>query len=90
VQEADGDRPASLRHQPRPRRPHGVFVERRQHARARRHPLRDLQPPAPRHQRVRKFQEQVVDVVALLDAQLEHVAEALRRDQAERRAAALD
>ncbi len=37
-----------------------------------------------------KLQEQVVDVVALLGAHLEDVAEAARGDQAETRAAALD
>ncbi len=45
---------------------------------------------AARHERVGELQEQVVDVVALLGAHLEDVAEAARGDQAEARAAALD
>jgi len=44
----------------------------------------------PRHQRIGEAQEQVVDVVALLDAELEHVAEAARRQQPEPRAASFD
>src|SRR5207253_7861340 len=52
--------------------------------------LADLQPVAPRHQRVGETQEQVVDVVALLRAHFERVTEALRGEQAEPRATAFD
>jgi hypothetical protein len=45
---------------------------------------------APRHQRIREAEKQVVDVVALLGAHFERVAEAPRGEQAEARAAPLD
>ena len=43
-----------------------------------------------RHQRLGKGEEQIVDVVALLGAHFENVAEARRRDQPEPGAAPLD
>ena len=42
------------------------------------------------HERLRKFEEEIVDVVALLRAHFEDVAEALRGDEAELGALALD
>ena len=54
------------------------------------HALGHLQPAAARHQRLGILQEQVVDVVALLGAHLQDVAEALGGDEAEAGAAPLD
>ena len=65
-------------------------IERRQHVAVAIHALRHFEAVAARHERVGELQEQVVDVVALLGAHLEDVAEAARGDQAEARAAALD
>ena len=90
VQEADGDRLDAVGDQALRHRAHFGGVERRQHVAVAVHALRHLQPMAARHQRVGEAQEQVVDVVALLGAHLEDVAEAARGDQAEPRAAALD
>ena len=67
-----------------------VGIERGQHVAVAVHAFRHFEAVAARHQRVGELQEQVVDVVALLGAHLQDVAEALRGDQAEARAAALD
>ena len=69
---------------------HLVRIERHQHVAVAVHALGHLQAVAARHQRVGELQEQVVDVVALLGAHLQDVAEAARGDQAEAGAAALD
>ena len=90
VQEHHGYSGAALRHQARTLGPHRRLVQRLQHAAVIGQPLGDLQPAAARHQRFREFQEQVVDVVALLDAELQHVAEAARRQQPQLRAMPLD
>src|SRR6185295_12146131 len=52
--------------------------------------LGDLQPMPAGDQRFWEAEEQIVDVVALLGAHLEVVAEALRGEQTEPRAASLD
>jgi hypothetical protein len=54
------------------------------------HPLADLAPPVARHQGRGRFEEQVVEVVAGLAADLDHVAKSLGGDQADGRAGALD
>ena len=90
MQEADRDRLDAVIHEPAQRGAHRVEVERRDTRPSRSIALADLQPVAARDQRLGKAEEQVVDVVALLGPHLEHVAEALRREQAEPRAAPLD
>ena len=90
VQEADRDRGAAFRHEPRAGIAHLRRVERCDYLAAMGDPLADLDPAAPRHDGVGKAEEQVVDVVALLDPEFEHVAEAARRQQARRGAAAFD
>ncbi len=90
MQEADRDRLDAVIDEPAHGGAHLVRVERRDHAPVAVHPLADLQPVAPRHQRIGEAEEQVVDVVALLGAHFEAVAEALRGQQAEPRAAPLD
>ena len=62
----------------------------RQHVAVAIHAFRYFEAMAARHEWVGELQEQVVDVVALLGAHLEDVAEAARGDQAEAGAAALD
>ena len=90
MQETDRDGGATFGHQPRAGVAHLREVERRDDLPVMRHALGDLDAAAAWHDRVGEFQEQVVDVVALLDAELEHVAEAARRQQAGGRAAAFD
>ena len=74
----------------RTRRAHLIGIERRDDAPVAVQALADLQPMAARNQRIGKAQEQIVDVVALLGPHFEHVAKALRGEQAEPRAAPLD
>ncbi len=52
--------------------------------------LVDLAPQATRHQWLGKFEKQVMDVVALLGPHFEDVAEPLRRQQPDARAAPFD
>jgi hypothetical protein len=90
MQEADRDRLDPVIDQPAHRGAHLVRVEPRDHAAVAVHPLADLEPVAPRHQRIGKAEEQVVDVVTLLGAHFEAVAEALRGQQPEPGATPLD
>ena len=71
VQEADRDRLDAVIDEPAHRGAHLVRIERRDHAPVAIDPLADLQPVAPRHQRLGEAQEQVVDVVALLGPHFE-------------------
>ena len=90
VQEADGDRLDAFGDQALRDGAHLGGFERREHVAVAVHAFGHFQAMAARHQRIREVQEQVVDVVALLGAHLQDVAEAARGDQAEARAAALD
>ena len=91
VQQADGDRldvglaqPRGERAAPRPRR------ARCSTSPSARHPLGDLEAEAPRDERRRLRPEVVVEVRHAHPPQLEHVAEALGRDERRPRAAALE
>ncbi len=90
VEEADGDRLDPFGYQALRHGAHLVGIERGQHVAVAVDAFRHLQAMAARHQRVGELQEQVVDVVALLGAHLQDVAEAARGDQAQARAGALD
>ena len=90
VEQADGDRlHLLLRETPRkladPRR-----VRRTLDPPLRVQPLVDLEAKAPRHEGRRKLDEEVVDVVAGLPAELEEVAESGRRHERGARPGALD
>ena len=76
VQEADGDRLDAFGAQRARGGAHRGGVERGQNVAVAVHPLGDFQAVAARHQRFGELQEQVVDVVALLGAHLQDVAEA--------------
>ncbi len=90
VHQAHRDRLDIVGHQLLHRAQHRHLVERLDDATVGSDALGDLEPARTAHQRLGEGQEQVIDVVALLDADLEHVAETLGRDEADRRALALD
>ena len=90
VEEADRDRLRARLAQRARRAAHRLLVERRDDGAVAVDALRHFEPAASRHQRVGEGEEQVVDVVALLGAGFEHVAEPGRGDQPELRALALD
>ena len=69
---------------------HGRLIQRQQHLAGVVQPFLHRQPPAPRHQRLRQLDIQVVLVVAALIAQREDVAEPLGGDQRGPGALALD
>ena len=75
-----------------PREPLDVRARRAASAIAavREHALGHVEAQMARHERLRQFDHQVVEVVAVLAPDLERVAEALRRDQRGRGRAALD
>jgi hypothetical protein len=54
------------------------------------HALVELEPPAAPHQRARHLEVDVVQIVAVLAADLDRITEAARRDQRRARAAPLD
>src|SRR5207247_6578669 len=72
------------------RAPDRRHIERHPHLPVSRDALAHAYPPAPRHQRVGVLQEQIVDVVALLFAHLQRVAESCRGEQRGGRALAFD
>ena len=90
VQEADGDRLDPFGYQALRHRTHLVRLERGQHVAVAVEALRHLQAMAARNQRVGEAEKKVVDVVALLGAHFQDVAEAACGDEAEARAGALD
>jgi hypothetical protein len=90
VQERDRDRLDTVGREGAGRPPHGLAIERNDDIAVAVDPLRDLQTPPPRHERVGKAQEEVVDVVALLGPDFEDVAEPGRAEEAEPGAAPLD
>ena len=90
VQEADGDRLDALRAQAQRGGAHFGGIQRGQNVAVAVQPFGHFQAVAAGHQRFGELQEQVVDVVALLGAHLQDVAEAARGDQAEPGAGALD
>ena len=90
VQEADGDRLHAVGDERAGRARDRLLVERGDDRAVARHALGNLEAAAARNERGREGKEQVIDVVALLDAQLEHVAHAHGGEQAERRAAPFD
>ena len=67
-----------------------ALVQRLQHRPVAADALAHLSPPVAGHQRLRVRGEEIVDVVELLDADLQHIAEALRGQQRRTRAAPLD
>ena len=90
VEQADRERRDAAGGQ-RPDGPAGVgLVERRAHAAVGEHPLGHLADEAARDQRGRLLDLQVVDLVALLAADDQHVAEAAGREQADAGRLALD
>src|SRR5881296_4786731 len=66
------------------------FVQRRPHRAVGEHALGDLADQAPRHERARLLDLEVVDLVALLAPDEQHVAEAARGEQADAARLALD
>ena len=90
MQEADRDRLDSVIHEPAHRRAHRIGIEPCDHAAVAIDALADLQPVPARHERFREAEEKIVDVVTLLGAHFEAVAETLRGQQSEPRAAPLD
>ena len=67
-----------------------LLVERHDHAPVAVQTLVDLPAEGPRDERLRKAQEQIVDVVALLGSHLEDVPEPTRRQETERAPVPLD
>jgi len=90
VQEADGDRLDAVGLELAGGFAHLVEIDRGHNLAVAVHALRDLETVAARHQRVGILQEEIVDVVALLGAHLQDVAEAGSGDQAELGAFPLD
>ncbi len=91
VHEGDRDRlDAVIFDQLTGRRRDRGFVERQQHLTVDIEPLGHFEPAMARHQDRRRFEKEVVEVVADLASDLDDVAEALRRDQADLGAGALD
>ena len=90
VQEADRQRlhprRADLRHHALEQ----LLIQRRQHLAIGAHALGDREAQLPRHERRRQLELQIVVLVALLVAHLEHVAEARGGDERGARALALD
>ena len=90
MEEADGQGLHSSRDQVGDLAAHLVEVDRRDDHAVPGRPLVDLAPQIPEGQRLRELQKEVVDVIALLDAHLERVAEPPRREEPERCTRALD
>ena len=76
MQEADGDRLGTFRAQAQRCGTHFRRIERGQNVAVAVEPFGHFKAVAARHQRFGELQEQVVDVVALLGAHLQDVAEA--------------
>ena len=90
MQEADGEAFDALLHQVGDLGQRGIDVERDLDRAVGRQPLHGLAPPRPRHQRLGHLDEEIVELVLALAADLQHVAEARRRQQAGLGALALD
>ena len=90
VQEADGEAFDALLHQVGDLGQRGIDVERDLDRAVLRQPLLGLAPPRPRHQGLGHLDEEVVELVLALAADLQHVAEARGREQAGLGALALD
>ena len=90
MQEADGEALDALLDQLGDLGQRGIDIERLLDRAVGRQPLHRLAPPRPRHQRLGHLDEQVVELVLALAADLQHVAEARRGEQPGLRALALD
>ena len=91
-QKADRDRLDAFRSERIGLTPHRFFVQRQQDLAACRHALRHFTPQSAGHEKPGRlrFEHDAVDVATALAADLEHVLEAVRRDQADLRALALE
>ena len=89
MQETDGDRVDALPAQRLDRPLQGFRIERRLHGAIGAQPLGHAEPPAARHQRLRRRQAQIVAVRLQALAHFQHIAVALGRQQADRGALAL-
>ena len=90
VQEDDRDRLDALRRQCAARRNDVILVERRILAAVGAHALRGLETELAWNERLRHFDEQVVEIVFEFTPQLQRIAESRRRDEARFRAAPFD
>src|SRR5687768_15553858 len=81
MQKTHGDRPRAAATQPQDDLFDLVIAGRMQYEAAVIDAFEELAAPFTRHQRVRKRGPEIVDVVAQLAADLDHVAETLRRDE---------
>ena len=78
MQKADGDGAAAIRDQARPGGSHLIAIKWRNLYPVMRNAFSDFDTMPPRYDRVRKFQEKIVDIVALLDAEFQHVTKTTR------------
>ena len=91
MQERDRNRldAVALDHLPR-RRHHCGLVQRHEHLPLEIHTLPDFAAPIAWHERRRRFEKQIVEVVTCFAPHLDHIAKALGGDQADGRAGPLD